>query len=188
MSGRRFSHSGKRPCWKKSNFERQSANSFISQVSASLSCKLKLRCLTLLRVVSALQLLDGLPPFSLANDFFKSPTFSGPFHKQGTSGRLLLRGTSILRSMKPFDLCGGGAVGNNQPSISVLARRGALMLPFIGPEMFEWLLRWGAHPEDLSTGENTIPELNQDSSNEKTTDQQQPRQKGNGKPLKWKEY
>jgi hypothetical protein len=61
------------------------------------------------------------------------------------------------------------------------------MLPFIGPEMFEWLLCWGAQPEDLSTGEDPIAELNQDANNDKTRASRQPRQKGR-KRLKWKEY
>jgi hypothetical protein len=62
------------------------------------------------------------------------------------------------------------------------------MLPFIGPEMFEWLLRWGAQPEDLSPGEDPIAGLNQDAGNDKTTASQQQRQKGHGKRLKWEEY
>jgi hypothetical protein len=43
------------------------------------------------------------------------------------------------------------------------------MLPYIGPEMFEWLRTWGAQPEDLSTREVPTAELNHDSSDNETT-------------------
>jgi hypothetical protein len=62
------------------------------------------------------------------------------------------------------------------------------MLPFIGPEILEWLLCRGAQAEDSFIKEDPIAEPNQDSSIDKTVSSQKPRQKGRGRPLKWKEY
>jgi hypothetical protein len=72
--------------------------------------------------------------------------------------------------------------------MSVLAGRGAVMLPFIGPEMFEWLLTWGAQTEDLSTSEELAAELHQDCGNDEATVKQQRRGRNHGRRLKWKEY
>jgi hypothetical protein len=89
---------------------------------------------------------------------------------------------TILRGFKAANVLGGlkggsaaftssVAVGNNEPIMSVPKRRGAAMLPYIGPEIIHWLLGWSAQPKDVSNNEGLIAELNQDSSNNKTRKQ-----------------
>jgi hypothetical protein len=67
-------------------------------------------------------------------------------------------------------------------------RRGAAMLPYLCPEMIEWLLTWSTQSEDRSSSEEKIAELSQDSIDNKTTGKQLQRRANHSKPLKWREY
>jgi hypothetical protein len=49
------------------------------------------------------------------------------------------------------------------------------MLPYLCPEIIEWLLTWGAQPEDVLPSEEPSTEVNQDSSDNTTTAKQLPR-------------
>jgi hypothetical protein len=62
------------------------------------------------------------------------------------------------------------------------------MLPFIGPEMFDWLLTWCAAPELVATSERPVVARDEESNNDQTKGRSRPQRRSDGVPLKWRKY
>jgi hypothetical protein len=75
---------------------------------------------------------------------------------------------SFLQGGRRWALLSSAAARNNVSRIGVHT----LMLPYLGPEILEWLLTWGARPEDGSSSEQPTAPLSHESTDNKTTGEQ----------------